>query len=230
MGVRFAIGATSRAGLVLLLAGLAVAACGGAQAATKPEAAVIEFAQALDARDYDRAYGLMSHDYQRRVSLEQFRQLVEQNPDEAMRTSHALPQVHGAAEEHAVVHYGDSEELRLVREDERWVVDTDVTNYYDQSTPRAALETFVRAMERQRYDVVIRLVPNADREGITLERMTEAWSGDGREPIERMLSNLRASLNNPIEVVGDHATMAYGERLRVQFVREDDIWKIEDPE
>lgn len=207
-----------------------VVGCGGADGEMKPETTVIEFAQALDARDYERAYGLMSHDYQRRVSLEQFRQLVEQNPDEAMRTSHALTQVHGPAEEHAVVRYGDSEELRLVRQDERWVVDTDLTNYYDQTTPRAALETFVRAMERQRYDVVIRLVPNADREGITLERMTEAWSGEGREPIERMLSNLRASLNNPIEIVGDHATMAYGERLRVQFVREDDVWKVEDPE
>lgn len=209
---------------------MGVVACGGSQGEIKPETTVIEFAQALDARDYERAYGLMSHDYQTRVSLEQFRQLVEANPEEAMRTSRALTQVHAPAEEQAVVHYGDAEELRLVREGERWVVDTDLTNYYDQSTPRAALETFVRAMERQRYDVVIRLVPNADKEGITLERMTEAWSGDEREQVERMLSNLRASLNNPIEIVGDHATMAYGERLRVQFLREDDVWKVEDPE
>jgi len=222
-------GSRSAASL-LLCVGVTVAACGGAQEETKPETTVIQFAQALDARDYDRAYGLMSHDYQRRVSLEQFRRLVEENPDEAMRTSRALTQVRAPAEEQAVVRYGDAEELRLVREGERWAVDTDLTNYYDQSTPRAALETFVRAMERQRYDVVIRLVPNADREGITLERMTEAWSGDGREQVERMLSNLRASLNNPIEIVGDHATMNYGERLRVQFLREDDVWKVEDPE
>ncbi len=204
--------------------------CGGAQPATTPESTVIAFAQALDARDYERAYRLMSRDYQRRVSLEQFHRMVEENPDEAMHTARALTQVRGPAQEQAVVRYGDADELRLVREDEQWRVDTDLTNYYDQSTPRAALETFVRAMERQRYDVVVRLVPNADKEGITLERMTEAWSGDGREQVERMLSNLRAALNNPIEVVGDHATMAYGERLRVQFLREDDLWKIEDPE
>lgn len=205
-------------------------ACGGAATEKTPETTVIEFAQALDARDYDRAYGLMSRDYQRRVSLEQFRRLVEENPDEAMDTARALIQVRAPAQQQAVVRYGDSEELRLVREGELWLLDTDLTNYYDQSTPRAALETFVRAMERQRYDVVIRLVPNADREGITIERMMEAWSGDGREQVERMLSNLRASLGNPIEIVGDHATMAYGERLRVQFVREDDLWKVEDPE
>lgn len=213
-------------GLSLVLA----SACGGAATEKKPETTVIEFAQALDARDYDRAYGLMSRDYQRRVSLEQFRRLVKENPDEAMDTAHALTQVHTPAQEQAVVRYGDSEELVLVRDGEQWLLDTDLTNYYDQSTPRAALTTFVRAMERQRYDVMIRLVPNADREGITIERMTEAWSGDGREAIERMLSNLRASLGNPIEIVGDHATMTYGERLRVQFIREDDVWKVEDPE
>lgn len=207
-----------------------VAGCGGAQAPVGPEGTVIAFAQALDARDYARAYSLMSRDYQRRVSLEQFHRMVEENPQEAMHTAHALTQVRGEVQEQAVVRYGDANELRLVREGEAWLVDTDLTNYYDQSTPRAALETFVRAMERQRYDVVVRLVPNADKEGITLERMTEAWSGDGREQVQRMLSNLRASLNNPIEIVGDHATMAYGERLRVQFLREDDVWKIEDPE
>lgn len=208
----------------------AVGACGGGQGEATPETTVINFAQALDSHDYDRAYSLMSRDYQRRVSLDQFRSLVKENPAEAMQTARSLTQVRGPAEAQAVVRYGDSEELLLVREGEQWAVDTDLTNYYDQSTPRAALETFVRAMERQRYDVVIRLVPNADKEGITIERMIEAWSGDGREQVERMLSNLRASLGNPIEVVGDHATMAYGERLRVQFVREDNLWKVEDPE
>lgn len=212
------------------LMAFAVVACGGGGAEKTPETTVIDFAQALDARDYARAYGLMSRDYQRRVSLDQFRSMVEENPQEAMHTARALTQVNGPAQEQAVVRYGDSEELRLVREGDQWLVDTDLTSFYDQSTPRAALTTFVRAMERQRYDVVIRLVPNADKEGISIERMTEAWSADGREPIERMLSNLRASLNNPIEIVGDHATMAYGERLRVQFLREDDLWKIEDPE
>ena len=40
---------------------------------------------------------------------------------------------------------------------------SNVVDFYDQSTPRAALRSFVRAMERERYDVVLRMVPNADR-------------------------------------------------------------------
>jgi hypothetical protein len=85
-------------------------------------------------------------------------------------------------------------------------------------------------MERRRYDVVLRFVPDADLEGMTTERMAEAWSGEGREEIERLLANLRDNLDAPIEIVGDRATMSYGERYAVRFVREDGDWKIEDPD
>ncbi|MCZ7680424.1 MAG: hypothetical protein M5U28_17335 [Sandaracinaceae bacterium] len=63
---------------------------------------------------------------------------------------------------------------------------------------------------------------------MTEERMREAYEGEGREEIERQLASLRASLDNPIEEVGDRATMVYGDRFRVQFVREDGVWRIED--
>ncbi len=85
-------------------------------------------------------------------------------------------------------------------------------------------------MERERYDVVLRMVPNADREGMSVDRMREAWSGEGREEVERLLENLRANLDAPIEEVGDRATMPYGDRFTAEFVREDGIWKIEDPD
>ena len=77
---------------------------------------------------------------------------------------------------------------------------------------------------------VMRFVPKADREGMTVERMKQAWEVENREEIERIVANLRANLDNPIEVVGDRATMPYGERFRVQFVREDGVWRIEDPD
>jgi glutamate racemase len=43
------------------------------------------------------------------------------------------------------------------------------------------------------------------------------------------LSELRASINAPIVELGDEAHMPYGER-EVRFVREDGIWKIDDPD
>jgi hypothetical protein len=60
--------------------------------------------------------------------------------------------------------------------------------------------------------------------------MQQAWSGAERESVERMLSALREHLDDPIEVVGNRATMPYGEHARVQLVREGNAWKVEDPE
>jgi hypothetical protein len=88
----------------------------------------------------------------------------------------------------------------------------------------------VRAVERKRYDIVVRLIPDADKEGITTERLEQAWSGDGREDIERLVHNLREHIDSPIEVAGDRATMTYGDQMRAQLVREAGAWKVEDPE
>ena len=85
-------------------------------------------------------------------------------------------------------------------------------------------------MERRRYDVVLTLIPEADREGMSEERMRDTWEGEGREEVERLLANLRAALEDPIEEVADRATMSYGDRFRVQFVRENGVWRIEDPD
>jgi hypothetical protein len=225
-GVR-AVVAPSLAAAILV----AAAGCGGgAVDRGNPESTVRAFAIALGEKEYEQAYDLMSLSYRRRVSLDEFKSRLKQYPDEAAKTSLALSRTRGRADQRATLAYGESEELHLVREKGKWRIADNVVDFYDQSTPRAALRAFLRAMERQRYDVVLRLVPNADKEGITIDRMREAWSGEGREEVERMLSNLRENLDNPLEQVGQHATMPYGDRYRVQFIREDGVWKIEDPE
>ncbi len=124
----------------------------------------------------------------------------------------------------------DGDQLTLVLVDGKWRIHGNVVDFYDQSTPRAALRSFVRAMERRRYDVVMRFVPKADREGMSPEQMREAWEGESREEIERLIADLRANLDEPIELVGDRATMSYGDGAAVQFVREEGVWRIEDPD
>ena len=195
-----------------------------------PEATIRAFARALNQAKYDDAYALMSEAYRKRVSLADFKKKLSENPQETLEASNALSHVRAQAEQEAVLVYDDNQELRLLRRGERWFLTTSVVDFYDQSTPRAALHSFVQAMQRKRYDVVMRLIPSADKEGITTDRMEQAWSGADREEVERMLSNLREHESDPIEVIGDHATMPYGEHMRVQFVREAESWKIEDPE
>lgn len=216
--------------LLVLALLLVLTGCPGVNAGATPHGTVSAFASALRDGRVDDAYGLMSESYRRRVSMEEFRRYFSDYPAEVQQTARALSDRRGPAEQEAVVEYGEGEALRLVREHGDWRVATDVVDFYDQSSPRAALRSFVRAMERRRYDVVLRLIPQADRDGMTAERMQEAWEGEGREEVERLLSNLRTALDNPIEEVGDRATMTYGDRFRVQFLREDGAWLIDDPD
>ena len=219
-----------RVALVLCGVALGVGGCGGAGPRADPEATVASFAAALREGRLEEAYGMMSRSYRRRVPFEEFARHLETHPEEAREAADALSRPDGPAEEVATVTYSDGEQLEMIREDGDWRIATNIVDFYDQSSPRAALRSFVRAMERERYDVVMRMVPEADLEGMSEDRMREAWSGENREEIERLIANLRAHLDNPIEQVGDRATMPYGERNTAILVREDGLWKVEDPD
>jgi hypothetical protein len=195
-----------------------------------PEATITAFARALNEGNLPAAYAMMSEDYRSHVSLEAWQKLMEENSQEVIEISNSLTHVRGPARVKAELDHVGEGDLVLVQRDGRWFVASDVARVYDQSTPRAALHAFVRAVEHKRYDVVLRLVPNADKEGMTTASLEKAWSGAGRDEISRVVGNLKDHLGGAIEIVGNHATLPYGERMRVQFLREDGVWKIENPE
>ncbi len=208
---------------------LAAGGCGRGGHRT-PESALEAFSEALRERDYASAYRLLAKEYRAEVTLHEFRERLERNPEERDELSALLARPAGESRITAEVPYGDGEVLRLRFEGGRWRLVGNVFDFYDQSTPRAALRSFVRAIERRRYDVVLRFVPNADREGMTEERLREAWEGPSREAIARLVENLRANLDNPITRTGDHATMPYGDRFTAELLFEDGVWKVQDPE
>lgn len=207
---------------------LAIAACAGRPRG--PEDTVREIADALRAGRWERAYAHLDEGYRRRVSLDEFRRHLEAHPDEVRHLSGLLGHAASAEEVSATVELPDGDALVLVRDGGSWRVRGNALDFYDQSTPRAAIRAFVRAMERRRYDVVLRLVPNADREGMSEERMRESFEGEVREEIDRLLAALREGMTGQIEVVGERATMSYGDGATVQLLREDGVWKIEDPD
>lgn len=213
-----------------VIALLALSGCGPvAKPAQTPEAVVQQFARALSDGKPALAYGLLSSAYRQRVSLEQWQKQLEANPQEVSQASNHLAHLRGPALVHANMRHGDGSDIELVQEDGKWLIASDVVEVYDQSTPRAALHAFVAAMENRRYDVVLRLMPEADKEGVTTETMEHAFGHDSRDDIERMLSQLRPHLEDAIEQVGDHATMPYAEHHSVQFVREGGTWRITNP-
>jgi len=106
-------------------------------------------------------------------------------------------------------------------------VDASSIELYAQDTPRHAIYGFIRAVERKRYDVVLRYVPDAHREGLDATKLKSAWEGHEKEEIEQVVSALKQALPTAaIEETGERATMAYGAGT-MQLVRERGLWKIE---
>jgi hypothetical protein len=215
-----------RASALLLVGSL----CACAPAATRPQDVLAAYARAIAAGRHDEAYRLMSDDFRRQVTLSEFRRAMRDNPQEVHETVDALSRASDEATITARLRYGMGDELAMVIEAGAWRIDSPVLDFYSQRTPRDALRSFVRALEYRRFDVILKFVPSEYRRTMTIEQIRSMFEGDQRAKTLTLLQTLRAHLDDPIEVTGDRATMQYAEGFSVLFVREDGVWRIEDPE
>jgi hypothetical protein len=127
----------------------------------------------------------------------------------------------------ATVTSPSGQELNLVLEKGQWRIDGAMIDLYAQDTPRRAIQGFVRAVERRRYDVVLRYVPDAHKDGLDAPKLQAAWEGHEKDEIAQVVIALKQALPGAqIEETGDRATMAYGAGT-IQLVREHGMWKIE---
>src|SRR5690349_20310853 len=107
--------------LAVALVTVLVESCSsGPEPPPTPEAAVMAFARALNRARFDEAYALMSSDYRKRVSFEQWKRRLTENQQETLDVSNALSGVRTHAEQRAVIQYDDGAQLELRREGDRW--------------------------------------------------------------------------------------------------------------
>ncbi len=221
---------------------------GGCAQTSAPSDTLRAYASALEDKRVEDAYEMLSDEARRAISLEAFRRMVLENPDDVLEVARALARPAAPPVVSATVTMPNGDELSLVLEDGKWRVDAAAVDLYGQATPRQALAGFLRAHERNRYDVLLRYIPDAEREGrapgpllatmpgaaaetgeITADQLREAWQGAQGEENERVLQALRAALPTAvIEENGDTASMSYGSGGTVSFLRERGLWKIRD--
>jgi len=213
-----------RAGL-LLLAG-AAAACAHQQRG--PAEALSDFGAAVDRKDYAAAYALMTADYRKRVTFEDFRRDLDGGGAEVQATAHRLREEAARTPLQIDVDIDLGQRLTLVLEAGQWRVAAHPFDLYDQATPRAALRSFVRAAETGRYEALLRLTPNRYRVAVTIQKLRDYWEGEHKAENRKRLAELRASIGAPIVETGDEARMPYGDNSEARFVREDGLWKVED--
>lgn len=149
----------------MVLVGLLVG-CGASATERGPGDALRAYASAIEERRIDDAYRMLSEDARRTVSLEAFRRMVLESPDDVLEMARALSRPAGEPEVTATVVLPGGDEILLVHEAGRWRVDASAIDLYGQSTPRQALAGFIRAFERKRYDVLLRYVPDAELSGL----------------------------------------------------------------
>jgi hypothetical protein len=218
---------TSRVRRIVLVALLA----GCARNTSKPLNAVDAYVEALKHHNFGAAYDLMSEKYRREHSREEFIRQLKQSPQEVDETAAALSTEKRSVEVAAHMIYGDlHDSLELAQEEGAWKIVGDPLDYYPQDDPRSALKSFLRALKHKRYDIVMRLVPDKWKEGMTVEVIRAQFEGDKKEEVENMENLLTANIEGEIQLTGDTARMPYGERFEVKFKREDGVWKIDDPD
>jgi hypothetical protein len=145
---------------------LALSACLSSSTVQQgPSDTLRAYALALEDGRVEDAYRLLSDEAKRSMSIEAFRRAVKENPQDAAEIARALarPATDPVVTATVVVPNGD--ELLLVYEGGAWRIDQSAVDLYGQATPRQAILGFLRAFERRRYDVVLRYVPDAEREG-----------------------------------------------------------------
>lgn len=196
-----------------------------------PRGVLDEYARALRDGDLRRAYGLMTPEYQRRHSLATFSRRIRKHPGHVQRATEQLLAKGSAVELRARVPLDAVDALELIYRDGRWWIATNPLDLYRQDTPRQALRSFVRAVEHRRYDIALRLAPSRWARKLTPSKIKQSWDGPKKAEMEQLLANLKRNLNQPISYEHeDRAIMPYGDRHAVRFVRENGLWKIDDPD
>jgi hypothetical protein len=214
--------------LVVCAFAMVLAGCGAAQhGGGDPQSVLRTYARALEDGRADEAYRLLSDEARRGISLEAFRRMVKDDPEGVREIGRTLERPTAPPVVTATVTSPSGQQLHLVLEDGAWRVDASSIDLYAQDTPRHAIQGFIRAVERKRYDVVLRYVPDAHKEGLDPTKLKSAWEGHEKDEIDQVVSALKQALPTAtIEETGERATMPYGAGA-MQLVREHGLWKIE---
>jgi hypothetical protein len=205
-------------------------ACAGA-ASSDPDRVLRAYAQAIEKGRATEAYALLSDESKKSISFEQFQRVLKENAEEVRALAQSLrqPQVAPPRVTATVTGPDGESAILLIYEQGAWRVDASAIDLYSQRTPEAAVRAFLRAYENRRFDVLLKFVPDDQREGLTPTELQKSWEGEERQDMDRLTSSLRASLPmSKVELFGDRATLAFGAGGNVELVRERGLWKIED--
>jgi hypothetical protein len=213
-----------------LALGVVAALWACAHAPQSPGAAAAAFGAAIARGDTRAAYALTSAEFRKRTPFEAFAASLGADPAAAKAFGGRLDGEAARLPARVELRLSTGEPITLVAEDGAWRVDGPAFDPWGQATPRAALRTFIRALDERRYDVLLRLAPNRYRGDLSADKLRQYWEEERKDDHLALLARLRAAADAPIVESGDEAHMPYGPEQEVRFVREDGRWKVASPD
>lgn len=110
-----------------------------------------------------------------------------------------------------------------------WAFAEDPTLVYDQSSPRAALRSLVRASQMQRWDVLLGLAPERYRLGLAEDDLRRAWTeGEYAAALHASRDRLASHLGDPIVADAHEAVLELGDGEAAHLEREGTRWVVVD--
>lgn len=110
-----------------------------------------------------------------------------------------------------------------------WVFAEDPSLTYDQSSPRAALRSLVRASRLQRWDVLLGLAPERYRLGLAEDDLRRAWTeGEYAAALQTSRDRLAQHLGDPIAADAHEAVLELGDGDAAHLEREGSRWVVVD--
>jgi len=184
---------------------------------------------ALERNDAQAAYDALDPDFRERVTFASFQERFDKQRTLRRQIEPAIRKAaRDAAYIDASLTYSDFDTLQMALTPEGWLITDGLFNFYGQRSPREALLSFIKAMENRNYEALLNLAPAEYARRMDASSIAEHLDA-APQRIAEMLELLRQNRDNLIKSQGNRAWMAYGP-YRMDFVREDGLWKIEDPD
>ena len=198
-------------------------------ASSTPQDVVAQYGQAVREGDPKAAYSLLSPALRDATPYPEF---LEQWRARHQSLAGAAASLEDAAQTPARVRaelaYNDYDTLAMTLGPDGWRLSGGVLALYLQDSPRTALVSFVRALEARDHERLMSFIPSDYAQHMSPAALAEDLDAR-RDEVDALVIELKANLDQPISVRGDHAYLRYGDS-KVTMVLEGDAWKIEDPD
>lgn len=129
----------------------------------------------------------------------------------------------------AMIFVAPDRPIQAQRGEDGWLFTEDPFLRWDQSTPRAALRSLVRASREKRWDILIDLAPERYRLGLSTDDLRAAWTeGGSADALRESRDRLARHLADPIRADAHEAALDLGEGHVARLEREGARWVVVD--